>query len=66
MIINTVFFRVNHLQLLKCNQDKFKAKENSRSLDIIYIDMAKAFDKISQKLLLRKLFIIGIQGDVLK
>ena len=28
--------------------------------------MAKAFDKVSHKLLLHKLFNIGIQGDVLK
>ena len=54
------------LQLLKCYRDIFKAKDNSKSSDIIYIDMAKAFDKVSHKLLLHKLFNIGIQGDVLK
>ena len=56
------------LQLLKFYRDIFKAKDNSKSSDIIYIyiDMAKAFDKVSHKLVLHKLFNIGIQGDVQK
>ena len=54
------------LQLLKCYRYIFKAKDNSKYSDIIYIDMAKAFDKVSHKLLLHELFNIGIQGDVLK
>ena len=52
------------LQLLKCYRDIFKAKDNSKSSDVIYIDIT--FDKVSHKLLLHKLFNIGIQGDVLK
>ena len=54
------------LQLLECYRDIFKAKDNYKSSDIIYIDMAKAFDKVSHKLLFHKLFNIGIQGYVLK
>ena len=53
------------LQLLQFYRAIFKAKDNSKSSDIIYIDMAKAFDNVSHKVLLHKLFNIGIQGDVL-
>ena len=51
------------IQLLTFYQAIFKAKDNSKSSDTIYIDMAKAFDKVSKshKLLLHKLFNIRIQ-----
>ena len=64
--LRTYNIKSTDLQLLKCYRDIFKAKVNSKSSDIIYIDMAKAFDKVSHKLLLYKLFNIVIQGDVLK
>ena len=51
------------LQLLTFYRAIFKAKDNYKSSDIIYI--YKVFDKVSHKLLLHKLFNIGIQGYVL-
>ena len=56
----------NDLQLLKLYRAIFKAKDNSKSSDIIYFNIVKAFDNVSHKLLLHKLFNIGIHGDVLK
>lgn len=34
-------------------------------VDIIYLDFQKAFDKVSQKRLLRKLSSPGVKGEVL-
>ena len=58
-------FKSNYIHLLQSYRAIFKAKDYSKSSDIIYIDMAKAFDKVSHKVLIYKLFNIGIQGDFL-
>ena len=47
------------LQLLKLYRAIFKARDNSKSSYIIYIDMAKAFDNMSHTLLLHKLLVWG-------
>ncbi len=38
--------------------------ENNESWDTIYLDLAKAFDKVSHPRLLQKLSAYGIQGKV--
>ena len=40
--------------------------DNGNAVDIIYLDYAKAFDKISHKKLIKKLHAHGIRGNVLK
>ena len=41
-----------------------KAVDDGLSLDVIYLDLAKAFDKVPHKRLLRKLVSHGIEGEV--
>ena len=38
--------------------------EKSNNVDVIYLDFAKAFDKIDHGILLNKLKTIGINGEV--
>lgn len=40
--------------------------ESGAQLDVIYTDFSKAFDRISHKLLLRKLSDIGVHSSLLK
>lgn len=39
---------------------------NSSNVDVIYLDFAKAFDKVDFKVLLKKLHKIGVRGKLLK
>ena len=41
-----------------------KAVDDGLSLDVIYLDLAKAFDKVPHERLLRKLVSHGIEGEV--
>ena len=51
--------------LLDFFYDIFNQYDESKAVDIIYLDFQKAFDKVPHKRLMTKLKIHGIQGDVL-
>ena len=53
------------IQLLKCYSQWITAIYEHKFIDIIYIDYAKAFDKVSHTKLLVKLCNIGISGNIL-
>ena len=52
-------------QLLKCVNDWTLNLENKTRTDILYLDLTKAFDRISHKLLLHKLRNLGFPQDFL-
>ena len=52
-------------QLIDHYQDLLNIMENRSSADVIYLDFAKAFDKVDHGILIRKLVEIGVNGDVL-
>ena len=50
----------------KDHSDRVMEKlDNGRSVDVIYLDFAKAFDKVPHKRLLRKLKVYGVSGELL-
>ena len=51
-------------QLLKHQDDIIKALEDEANLDCIYLDFAKAYDKVDHGILLYKLKQIGISGNL--
>lgn len=51
--------------LLCCISDWIKALDKGRSVDVIYLDFCKAFDKVNIRLLLYKLSRLGIRGALL-
>ena len=51
--------------LLTCMESWTDMIEKGQSIDIIYTDFAKAFDKVPHQRLLRKMKDIGIVGNVL-
>ena len=53
-------------QLLEHHQMILAALEKGGSMDVIYLDFSKAFDKVDYGILLRKLRAIGFSGSVLK
>ena len=53
-------------QLLQYKQWLLDGLTNGSDLDVIYIDFAKAFDKVDHRLLLEKTRRIGIGGKLLK
>ena len=53
------------IQLLKCYSKWITAIDEHKCIDIIYLDYAKAFDKVSHTKLLVKLCNIGISGNIL-
>ena len=53
-------------QLLEVLNDLTKLVEEGDSIDIIYLDFAKAFDTVPHKRLLTKLHAYGIDGNILK
>ena len=52
--------------LLTCINDWSKALDNSETVDVVYLDFSKAFDKVPLKLLLMKLNSYGISGNLLR
>ena len=52
-------------QLLDCQNDWVKAQNNGDSVDIIYLDYAKAFDSVVHNKLLIKLAAYGIRDTLL-
>ena len=50
--------------ILSCMEDWTRALDENDSVDIIYFDYEKAFDKVSHPLLLEKLKWYGIEGRV--
>ncbi len=62
-------FRGNHstvTQLLQCYDDWSDSYDRGEQTDIIYLDFAKAFDKVSHRKLIFKLKSFGIAGDLLE
>ena len=53
-------------QLLKQYDDILKNMKSNMETDVIYLDFAKAFDKVDHVILLQKLKNIGIEGELLK
>ena len=76
-LINHVSSQLHHLQfgflkgksttsqLLRILHDINKSLENRSQVDSVYLDFAKAFDKVSHNLLLVKLQRFGIRADLL-
>ena len=52
-------------QLLEHMDYVLKALENNFNIDVIYLDFAKAFDKVDHCLLMKKLRAFGISGKIL-
>ena len=52
-------------QLLEAMNDFTALIENSTCIDVIYMDFAKAFDKVPHQRLLNKLTAYGIEGKLL-
>ena len=52
--------------LLECFNDWTKALDSKKPIDIVYIDVAKAFDSGSSPKLLYKLSKLGIGGNLLQ
>ena len=52
-------------QLVQVYHKILKALDNKHSVDVIYLDFQKAFDKVSHRLLLRKLRKHGFYGSIL-
>ena len=52
------------LQLLHHHDDILKALESGVNLDCIYLDFAKAYDKVDHGILLNKLKLLGITGSL--
>ena len=53
-------------QLLSFYEDNLRKLESGANVDIIYLDFAKAFDKVDHKILMRKLQIAGVNGKLLE
>ena len=51
-------------QLLVQHERVLKYLEDGDNVDIIYLDFAKAFDKVDLALLLRKVRALGIKGTL--
>ena len=55
--------RSTEVQLLHCTNSRVKAIDNKRFVDTVYIDFAKAFDKVYHAKLLHKLPKYGITKE---
>ena len=52
-------------QLLAHYDDIISKLEEGQNVDVVYLDFAKAFDKVDFNILLRKIEKLGIQGELL-
>jgi len=52
--------------LLSCVDEWTKSNDRGSPVDVIYLDFAKAFDRVPRRRLLYKLQCYGIRGDLLK
>ena len=52
--------------LFKHIDDIIQSLLNGNDHDVIYLDFAKAFDKVDHKILIHKLRLCGVQGKILK
>lgn len=52
-------------QLLEVYHDILDKLANGQEVDVIHLDLSKAFDKVPHRLLLSKLQLLGISGPVL-
>lgn len=69
IVVNQYGFRPGYscsTQLLEVMEDFSSFIDTSHSFDCIYLDFAKAFDRVSHVKLISKLSSIGIQGNILK
>ena len=53
-------------QLLEHHHEILDALENNAAVDVVYLDFAKAFDRVDYSVLIKKLRSIGISGRLLK
>ena len=53
-------------QLLAHHDKLLSILESGANVDTIYLDFAKAFDKVDHRILLKKLSLLGVRGKVLK
>ena len=53
-------------QLLDQFEKVLRRLEENENVDVIYLDFAKAFDKVDYNVLLDKLMMMGIEGKILK
>ena len=51
-------------QLLQHMDEVLKALENKKNVDVVYLDFAKAFDKVDHKILMKKVYKFGIRGKL--
>ena len=51
-------------QLLHHMDEVLKALENRRNVDVVYLDFAKAFDKVDHNILMKKVEQFGIKGKL--
>jgi hypothetical protein len=51
---------------VECFEDWLEAVDEGYNLDVIYLDFKKAFDSVPHLRLLRKMEVLGINGDLLK
>ena len=58
------FWQIVHNQLLEFLEDVTTALDRGEDVDVIYLDFCKAFDKVSHKRLLKKLWRYGIRGNL--
>ena len=66
--VNQYGFRRKHsctLQLLNVLDDIMKFHDENNQIDMIYLDIQKAFDSVPHNRLIKKLESYGIQGDLL-
>ena len=54
------------LQLLTFINEILSAKRNNNGLDVLFLDIRKAFDSVAHHILLTKLSKHGISGGLLK